>query len=49
MNAYRTALLLCRAAIIALWVRAGLGLIGGVMMALATRAGFFGTGLPSAG
>ena len=48
MNAYRTVLVLCRAAIIALWMRAGLGLVAGSIMALTTYFGVFGTQLPSA-
>ena len=45
MNAYRIALILCRAAIIALWLRAVLGLIGGAVVTLATHFGMFGTRL----
>ena len=47
MNVYRIALILCRAAIIALWLRAVLGLIGGAIIALAAHFGMFGTQLPS--
>lgn len=46
MNAYRVALIFCRAVAISLWWNAGIGLLSGVVMALITRAGWFGTGVP---
>lgn len=48
INAYRIALILCRAAIIALCLSAALRLIIELAVVLVARAGGFGTGLPGA-